>query len=315
METFELVIDFLFGSAVVITAVRMYFTINKLWKRKNDQEVCNSISIFAYSLAILVHVPYMIKFAVIENDYVPALNDAINIGAYAVIVLIGTGFWVRANRRRGFFGLIKRALRLEGKESGHLIKNLVMPSGANKIIDILQKVARLDNEVSKSEIKLIKKFADNWNIEVTDEVVEKWKSMEQTSLIDIRHSVEDYLNLSPPIKQASELLDIVSLTIKADKVVSTEEQMFLDEATGMINSYVKKEDNAQMFQVLLVPQRKKKIKAINEIFPDVELVDRRGGKVHIQGRYYSKEFAEAICEKYIDLGIFSIWEEVQPETA
>ena len=196
----------------------------------------------------------------------------------------------------------------------HLFKLRLNPTEDKRIIDILQKVARLDNEVSKSEIKLIKKFADNWNIDISDEDVEKWKAMEQTSLIDIRRSVEEYLNLTPQVKQASELQDIIMLTIKADKFVSSEEQMFFDEATGMINNYIKNE-KVQMYEVMLVPQRKKKIKALNDIFPNVELVKRRGGNVHIQGRYYSKEFAEAICTKYIELGIFSIWDEVQPEQA
>lgn len=291
----------------------MYFTINKLWKRKSDQEVCNSISIIAYTLAIVVHLPYLFKFALVEGKYIPALNDAINIIAYSIIVLIGTGFWVRANKRTGIFTLVRKALRLEGKESGHLMKSLIRPSGAREIIDILKKIARLDNELSDSEVKIINDFAKNWDIEIQN--IEEWQSGEQTSLLDIRESVERYLNLSPPVKQASELLDLFRLVVKADNVVTKEEELFLAEATGLINGYVKKEENPKMYMVLLVPQKKKKIKAMSELFPNNEMVERRGGKVLIQGRYYSKEFAEEVCKNYMTLGIFSIWEEIEAQAA
>jgi hypothetical protein len=311
MKTFLLIIEILVAGAVIITAVRMYFTINKLWKRKSDQEVCNSISIFAYVLAISVHTPFMIKFAFIDKNYVMATNDAIQVLSYLLVILIGTGFWVRANKRTGFLTLVKKALRLESKESGHLMKSLIRPSGAKEIIEILKKIARLDNELSDSEVKIINDFAKNWDIELPN--IEEWQSGEQTSLLDIRESVEKYLNLSPPVKQASELLDLFRLIVKADNVISKEEELFLAEATGLINNYVNQEENPKMYQVLLVPQKKKKIKAMSEIFPNNELVERRGGKVIIQGKYYSKEFAEEVCKNYMTLGIFSIWEEVDTQ--
>lgn len=311
MKTFLFIIQILVAGAVIITAVRMYFTINKLWKRKSDQEVCNSISIFAYVLAIAVHTPFMVKFAFIDKNFVLAVNDGIQILSYSLVILIGTGFWVRANKRTGFFTLVKKALRLESKESGHLMKSLIRPSGAKEIIEILQKIARLDNELSDSEVKIINDFAKNWDIEIPN--LEEWQSGEQTSLLDIRESVEKYLNLTPPVKQASELLDLFRLIVKADNVVSKEEELFLAEATGLINGYVHQEENPKMYQVLLVPQKKKKIKAMSEIFPNHELVERRGGKVIIQGKYYSKEFAEEVCKNYMTLGIFSIWEEVDTQ--
>ncbi|MFH1050467.1 MAG: hypothetical protein V1779_05990 [bacterium] len=309
MKTFLIIIQILVAGAVIITAVRMYFTVNKLWKRKSDQEVCNSISIFAYVLALAVHTPFMIKFALIDKNYVMATNDGLQVLAYILVIIIGTGFWVRANKRTGFFTLVKKSLRLESKESGHLMKSLIRPSGAQEIIDILRKIARLDNDLSESEIKIIKDFAKNWDIEISS--MEEWKASEQSSLMDVRESVEKYLNLSPPVKQASELLDLFKLIVKADNVVTIEEELFIAEATGLINSYVHKEDNPKMYQVLLVPQKKKKIKAMAEIFPNNEMVDRRGGKVLIQGKYYSKEFAEEVCKNYMELGIFSIWEEIE----
>lgn len=308
-----MIIGFLFASAIVITTIRMYFTINKLWKRKSDQEVCNSISIFAYALAIFVHLPYMIKFAILEGNYIPAINDAINIIAYIIIILIGAGFWVRENRQFSFTKIFYKALRLERKESGDLVKSFIRPSGAKIIIKILQKIASLDNEVTKSEIDLIERFAKNWEIDFNE--IQPIDTSKQTSLLDIRESVEEYLDTTPPIKQATELLDIIKLMINIDNVVSAEEQIFLTEATIIINNYIKKDDNIKHYEVLLVPQRKKKMLALQELYPNAEILERRGGKVIVQGQYYSKEFAEAICRKFMDLGVFCIWEEFITEKA
>jgi hypothetical protein len=287
----------------------MYFTINKLWKRKSDKEVCNSISIFAYTLAIIVHLPYMIKFAIIDGNYVPAMNDAINIIAYLFMIFIGTGFWVRENRHFSFKKVFYKALRLERKESADLVKSFIRPSGAKQIIKILQKIANLDSEVTKSEIDLIEKFAKNWELDINE--IQPIDSTKQTSLLDIRQSVEEYLNTTPPIKQASELLDIIKLMINIDNTISEEEQVFLSEATIIINNYIKKDENIIHYEVLLVPQRKKKMLALQELYPNAEILDRRGGKVMVQGQYYSKEFAEAICHKFMDLGVFCTWEELE----
>jgi len=306
MKLFLTIIEFLTTIAVIITAIRMYFTVNKIWKRKSDTEVCASISIFAYTLAICVHLPMMIRFLFIEQKFEVAANESISILAYLVIILIGSGLWVRENKRKGFWKLLLKALRLERKESGELVKSIIRPSGATKIINLLQKVASLDNDLDESEIKLISEFANNWGIELPD--WDSWRKKGQSSLLDVRQSVEEYLNISPPIEQATELLEILSLVIKADNIVTKEEELFLREANAIINNYVSQDEPKKSYFVLMVPQSEEQMGAIHDLFPEAEFVDRRGGKVFVRGQYYSRQFAEAICSKYIKLGIFTITE-------
>jgi hypothetical protein len=307
MDLFLFIINILVAGAVVITAVRMYLTVNKMWKRKQEKSVAESISIFAYFLAIMVHLPFMLKYAIIDKSALPAMNDALNISGYSVIIIIGAGLWVKENRGVNFFKLLYRALHLERKESGDLIKSLIQPSGAKQIMNILQKVAYIDNELVESEIKLVNDFARHWKIEMPD--LKDWAIIGATNLMDIRESVVEYLDISPPPDQAAHLVDVIKLIIKADNIVTKDEQLFLEEATGMINDYINKNSELPMYHVLIVPQNEVQIDAIKNLFPNAELEERRGGKVFVRGKFYSKNYADAICEKYISLGMFSIWEE------
>jgi len=307
MQVFLFVIEFLVTAAVVITAIRMYLTVNKLWKRKHEKAVSESISIFAYLLAILVHLPFMFKFIFIDHSIMPAINDALNISGYSIVILIGVGLWVKENRTTGFFKLFLKALHLERKESGDLLKAIVQPSGAKQILNILQKVACLDNEIADEEIKLVNDFAKQWRLSIPS--AEEWNLSKETNLLDIRDSVTEYLRLSPPPKQAAELIDLVKLMIIADNKLTNEENLFLSEVTGMIKNYIEKDGSAIMYHVLIVPQNEKQFDAVKTIFPNSEFEERRGGKVFVRGQFFSKEYADAICQKYIALGMFSIWEE------
>jgi hypothetical protein len=250
----------------------------------------------------------MLKYAVIDKSFLPAMNDALNITGYSVIIMIGAGLWVRENRGVNFFKLLFKALHLERKESADLIKALIQPSGAKQIMNILQKVAYIDNELADSEIKLVNDFAVQWKIEMPD--VKNWKIVGETNLMDIRQSVVEYLDIIPPPDQAAHLVDVIKLIIKADNIVTKDEQIFLEEATGMINDYINKNTNLPMYSVLIVPQNEVQVDAVKNLFPNSDLEERRGGKVFVRGKFYSKNYADAICEKYIALGMFSIWEEI-----
>jgi hypothetical protein len=307
MQTFLLILEYIAEAAVLITAVRMYLTVNKLWKRKHEKSVSESISIFAYLLALANHFPFMLKFLIIDHNGMLAANDALNITGYSVIIIIGTGLWVKENRNIGFFKLLLKALHLERKESGDLLKTLIQPSGAKQILSILQKVACLDQDLADEEVKLVNDFARQWKLDMPS--AEDWNHSKETNLLDIRESVNDYLQISPPPQQAAEMIDLVKLMIIADNKLTEEENLFLSEVTGMIKNYIEKDGEAVMYNVLIVPQSESQFDAVKTIFPNCEPVERRGGKVLVRGQFFSKEYANAICQKYIALGMFSIWEE------
>ena len=65
-----------------------------------------------------------------------------------------------------------------------------------------------------------------------------------------------------------------------------------------------------MYEVNIVPQDDKQINAVKEILPELDVVIDRGGKVFKVGRYFSEDYAEAVCEKYITLGLYSVTSKV-----
>jgi hypothetical protein len=94
---------------------------------------------------------------------------------------------------------------------------------------------------------------------------------------------------------------------EADDEVTEEEAMAVSEFTGMIAHYVSAEKGGkmEMYEVNIVPQGEDQINAVREILPDLDVVEDRGGRVFKVGRYFSEDYAEAVCEKYIALGLYS----------
>ena len=60
-----------------------------------------------------------------------------------------------------------------------------------------------------------------------------------------------------------------------------------------------------MYEVNIVPQNKEQTDAVRELLPELNIVQDRGGNVFKVGRYFSEDYAEAVCKKYIDLGLYS----------
>ena len=73
------------------------------------------------------------------------------------------------------------------------------------------------------------------------------------------------------------LVDLINVMAEADDEVTPEEAMAVSEFTGMISHYVglEKGGEVEMFEVNIVPQGDEQIKAVQEILPDLNVVDDR----------------------------------------
>lgn len=91
----------------------------------------------------------------------------------------------------------------------------------------------------------------------------------------------------------------------ADAHVSMEEELVLEEITGMVMQYVGDSECGEMFEVVIVPQSDDQIDAVQSLLPGVEPKDARGGKVFSAGQFFSGRYAEIVCDKYIALGLFT----------
>ncbi|MBL50992.1 MAG: hypothetical protein CMG57_03440 [Candidatus Marinimicrobia bacterium] len=305
MTWFEKLLTFLVSGALVFSLIKGYLTVNKIWKRRKNEEVANSISIVAAMLGFVVGFPFLLNAMIITQDYFNAAKSVIALFLATVFTLIGTGYFVDKNRGVGFFTLLGQALKLEGKESGDLLADMVRPKGARKIIDILKKLAAIDDDIAQEEIDLINEFSEKWGIDIPE--LKPGRPEEVTNLVELKALVQSYLDEGPDTDVAEGLVDLINLMAEADDEVTDEEAMAVAEFTGMISHYVSAERGGEieMWEVNIVPQGDEQINAVREILPDLEVVDDRGGKVFKIGKYFSEDYAEAVCEKYISIGLYS----------
>jgi hypothetical protein len=304
MDRFLTFVEFLVAIGVVIAAITNYLIINKLWKRKHLRDVSESVSVSAALLGLFTAFPLLIQFTMIDKTPLPAIKTAIGIATGFVFVFIGSGIWVKEYRGQGFFRLIKRSLNLERRESADLIKAMVQPKGARRILTILERLAAIDHHVHEREIQLIREFADHWKIDAPEMTAGAVDG--NGSLLDVREGVQDYLDLSPPHEQAAQLMDVLNLFVEADEEVTREEELVLEEISGMISQYVS-EDTLErpMYEVVIVPQSEAQVEAVRELIPGTEMKTERGGKVFSVGHFYSESYAEVVGEKYVALGLFT----------
>ena len=302
---FEKLISILVSGALIFSVIKGYLTVNKIWKRKKNEEVASSISIVAAMLGFAVGLPFLLNSLIITQDYFSAAKSVVALFLATVFTLIGTGYFVDKNRGKGFFKLLGEALKLEGKESGDLITDMIRPKGARKIIDILHKLAAIDEEIAKEEIDLIHQFADKWGIDIPK--LQPGKVENVTSLVELKSLVQSYLDEGPDTDVAEGLVDLMNLMAEADDEVTKEEEMAVAEFTGMIAYYVSSEKGGdiEMFEVSIVPQGDKQMESVRELLPDLDMVESRGGRVFKVGKYFSEDYAEAVCSKYISLGLYS----------
>ena len=298
-------IQILASVALFTSVFQAYLKVNKVWKRRTITEVANSISPVASLLGFAVLLPFLLNNLFISNDFPSAGKSLIGLFLALLFTLISTGYYLEENRGKSLFRLLLNALSAEKSESADLITSMVRPKGAKKIIDILHKLAAIDDDVAQEEIDLINDFAEKWHISIPELI--PGKPDEVTNLVELKSLVQSYLDEGPDIAVAEGLVDLINLMAEADDEVTPEEAMAVSEFTGMISHYVSMEKggDVEMFEVSIVPQGEEQIKAVHELLPDLDVVNDRGGKVFKVGKYFSEDYAEAVCKKYIALGLYS----------
>jgi hypothetical protein len=302
VTAFIALVEFLVAIGIVITLVSNYLIINKLWKRRMLREVTESVSIAAALLGLFNAIPFLFLFILIDQSVAGVAKTTISIITAIVFVLIGSGLWVAELRGRGFRYLFARALRLERRESGDLIKQLVQPKGAQQILRILHQLASVDGHIDEREADLIRQFAAEWRIPApsTEE------RAPAADLITLRKSVAEYLNLRPPTQQAGQLRDVLQVMAESDARVTWQESVALEEIDGMLRQYIVGDDaDVSLHEVLIVPQSERQVEAVRTLLPGREEKMLRGGRVFSVGQYFSPRYAEFVCQKYIGLGLFS----------
>jgi hypothetical protein len=307
MKLLEQLINLLAAGAILLTMLTAYLVANKLWTRKHEKVVAESISVSAQLIGIVTMLPFLIKYMLFDGDYMSFANMMIRLALTLFFLAIGVGFWVSVQRRENLLTKAKRALKLEKEESLDLINALIRPSGAKIMLDVLQKLAVIDNQLDEREKTFIQDFADQWNIRIDfssqfDLVTEKPTGQ---MYIEIHSRLSDYLSISPERKQASQFLDIIKLLIDIDQNVSNEEEFIAKEIIGMIEAYVNDDGARAAYSVIVVPQDGNERAAIKALLPDAKPRSEWGGNIYYAGVYHSRGYAEMMSEYYQGLNLFS----------
>jgi TRAP transporter TAXI family solute receptor len=291
--------------AAILSFIQIYFIINKLWKRKHEQIVAESISISAMFISIFINGFFAARN--MSSGSIPQLSaNLMWITASIISMIIGVGFYVATNRGRSFFNLLLSALNMERKEAGDLAMVFFKPSGAAKIIEILGRVAMVDNDLDETEKEFIQGFADNWGIKIDWDRIAKYADESEQRFRELRKAMSSYLSTSPPKEQASQLMDVISLLVNVDGVLTDEEDLMLSELTGLIMKYLGKGTEVDVYRVAVVPQSKEQEEAIEGLLKDLTKEHIAGGWAYVSESYYSERYAGIISAQYRALKVFSV---------
>ncbi|MGB5626778.1 MAG: hypothetical protein WBM61_13655 [Woeseiaceae bacterium] len=297
--------------ALLLIFVEAYLTVNKIWIRKHEQVVSESVSVSAQLLALATGIPFIALY-VMEGAYEGAIGDGVFLLVNLIMIMIGIGFWVEGRRKLGLWANLKKAMRLEKNEASVLLASFIKPVGARQVVQILHGLANIDSHLDERELGFIRSFADKWHIDL-DEYLSTDEAKEANageSFAELRILVRDYVRMSPPKDQASQLRDVLTSLVEIDGNVTHEEEIIMNELGGLIDDYVSGTKSAS-FAVLIAPQNSAQEVALCEILPINTKEQRLGGEVFKVGQYYSREYADMVCGWYRDTGYLTINERVE----
>ncbi len=276
---------------------RSYFMVNKIWKRKHERVVSESISVFAELIGVTSAGLLCLK-ALLESQFLFAVERSIEIGLSSFFLLIGVGYWVASkNKPKSLWGLFKKALKLEKDEAGDLFTAFVRPVGADKVLALLHELAMVDQKLDPKEEAFIRKFAESWHLVYIPQAMgsagDRYQSYER-----LRKLVADYLTLSPPNDQVSQLCDILDLLIKADADVTEEERLAHEEIRNQLAHYVDEDSLGERFKVVIAPQSAGQAANVSQLLPGTRPQPLLGGHGVIVGEYHSRSFARMVADRY-----------------
>jgi hypothetical protein len=306
IEILEQVVYILAFASVGITGVKVYHLGNKMWTRKHERSVAESISVTGYLMGLLPDVILGLNF-LIYRQWQALLSYILYISFAVMSILIGSKLWVEGERQKGLWTLLKQALQNDTEEAGNFAKSFIKPSEAKTIIKILLQIALINEVLEPRSKEYIQFFANNWNIDCDwDELTSNRTCASDVNYIKLRQDLSDYLATNPPDKQVSQLKDIISVLVNIDEELSEQEQLILAELNGLFFRYLDKHDNFEVYHVVVSLQSKRQEEVIATSCPELSRYAVAEGHAYHSGPFYSKQYAEIICKQYRSLNLFSI---------
>ncbi len=312
MTTFDQLITGAALLGLTVSIVISYLKVNKLWARRHIKEVAESIYVAAALLSLLTTVQFMIKFLVIDQDYVAAGKFVLSLAVFVVFFLVGIGVWVKREEKISWWKMLRRALATERGELTYLIHSFARPREAPAILEILRLVSMVDNDFDEREKEMLESVALPWGIHPDDM---KMSGQEVGSdIASVQKAFADYLALKPPASQVEKVFDLVKFMVHADRKVTRDERLILTEIEGAVGAYLADGSKSpDLYEVLLVPQNDEQFDKMREEVTDPSLHERAGGQAVVAGSYFSEPFARAICLRFRQKHFFCTVERLTSE--
>ena len=300
----EFIVNSLAYGSLVFVAAAAYLQLNKLWARKHLPEVAASISIpgvLVESVPLFFFALYFIQ----KGEIVGIIDSTIWLLSAVLFIMIGAGFWVPQRRHQGLLALIRQSMLKERRELTNLANAVLHHGGERDLIRILSLVAAVDGDIDDREKHLIELFAQRWDLDIDWIGLQEPRSVSDR-IIRANDAVEAYLRTRPSGEQLKHLLDLLQMTVAADAHTSPEEQTLVNEIRGRIAHYRDEASDARRIQVIIAPQNQKQDEAICRLLHTEGSVDLAGGKGHLVGEYFSRQYARLVCDEYRALGFFTV---------
>jgi len=297
-----------YAAWVTLTLVisESYLRANKLWSRKHMEDVAESVSLIAQGVGLLTLGSFALA-SYIDGSITGIVSSMIWFFMTVFMILVGTGAWLSNTRDLTFWQKIKKFVNKEKSEVGDLIKGFYAPAGKDFLVQIVQKIALIDNKISASEKEILTKVFNEWDEEFDiDALMAANDENVGTNAIEINELVEDYLSISPPTEQVSRLADLITLLVKSDGEVTDEENLVMTEVLQHLNSYVVVSKQSTRYDVAIIPQKDSQRKDIQKLFPQLKYVEESHGDIYLNERFYTVAMASIYCEKYKDLGLNAV---------
>ncbi|MEH6584299.1 MAG: hypothetical protein V7754_20370 [Halioglobus sp.] len=300
----EQLVSWLAYGSLGIGAISAYLHLNKIWSRKHIPEVTASISL---SGTVLEAIPNMIfgLYFLTKGDPVGVIDSVIWLVSAIGFILIGSGLWLKGQRKKSIWKLAWSSITSESKEIGSLAQSFLHPGSRDELISLLRAMAEVDGEVSAQEAAMVNGVASQMNVDVT---IEPHKVEEQRGerLLNLRAALQQYLDTSPPRENVEQLEQLLHQLAGADGHDHEDELSSMEEVKGLIHGYLH-EDSAQIpFRVLLAPQSEEQINRINALLGNAPLHSNAGGQGYTAGEFFTREYADVICAEYRQLGFFCV---------
>jgi hypothetical protein len=307
----ESIINTLAYGSILFTATAAYLQINKLWSRKHIANVAESVSI----AGILVESIPLFFFGLYylgKGEIIGIADSAIWLVSAVLFAMIGSGYWVKGKRGGSLWKLALNSIRKESMEFSVLAKEILQPSSAAELLDVLIHIAAVDGEVAEREKQMIEEFAGHADLDVD------WTRINDDltvsgRIIETRRTLDRYLDHSPPETQVSYLMDFIQILIDSDDHAAPEEVLAFDEIKGQIKRYFSEEGSAARFEVLLSPDGDEQDKAISLLLNNVDQHFTAGGRGYTVDQYFTRSYANIVCLEYRALGFFAVVVETMTE--